>query len=136
MGTGVWEPTAKRESDYSIDIAFLKSVIRIMNTLTNDDISSVLTKEEIVKHQAIMLQPKEQWLAISEKLTSDDLITLLRFFTLAEVIYPNWQAEDKSPVISLTKLLRQRGNKMDKSLLKWIEANNPNKFVPYGYLTL
>ncbi|MGH1486319.1 MAG: hypothetical protein ACRBCI_08855 [Cellvibrionaceae bacterium] len=134
METGVWEPTGKKESDYIVDIDFLKSVIRNMNTLKSDDISSVLTEEEKLKHQAIMLQPKEQWFTIAEKLEVNDLITLLRFFTLAEIAYANWHAEEKSPVISLAKLLRQRGNKIDKSLLKWIKANNPNKFLPYGPL--
>jgi hypothetical protein len=48
--------------------------------------------------------------------------------------YNHWRAEERSPVIWLTKILRQKGGKIDKDLLQWIKTESDNKFLPNGAL--
>ena len=44
------------------------------------------------------------------------------------------EANDKSPVIHISRLLRRRGYRLDKELLLWIRDVNKNRFLPYGAL--
>jgi hypothetical protein len=134
MTINVWSPASNENSGYKISIDFLKSLINRIETSNNSEITNLLSVEEQQKHKSIMTQEKEQWQKLATKLESEELVTLIRFFTLAEVTYEEWGADEKSPVISLAKSLRQRGYSLDKELLKWIKENNPNKFLPYGPL--
>tara|TARA_R110002072_G_scaffold292648_1_gene461591 strand:- start:608 stop:1012 length:405 start_codon:yes stop_codon:yes gene_type:complete len=61
------------------------------------------------------------------------LLHLIRFFTVAEAL-PDCEAGATSPVIPAAKLLRQRGERLDKTLLQWIRENSINRFLPYGPL--
>ena len=73
------------------------------------------------------------WDQVAASHSDDDLLHLIRFFTLAENL-PGWEAGETSPVIPLAKTLRQRGMKLDKELLRWIRSVNNNRYLPYGPL--
>ena len=65
------------------------------------------------------------------QLKDDDLISLVRLFTLLERDLSGWDAGSKSPVIPLVKLLKARGS-FDPALRKWIKANTSNRYLPHG----
>jgi hypothetical protein len=135
MTTGTWDPNEIEANDfYEIDLKLLGKISQFMQENKPEQIEDCLTKQEIEDHKNIMRQPKEKWFTVSENFTNQELLNLIQFFTLAEVQYDNWEAEDLSPVIGLSKSLRQRGEKLEKSFLKWIRLNNSNKFLPYGPL--
>jgi len=96
-----------------------------------EDIENFLTLEQQQKHQAIMLLPKSEWFSMEDTLSNDEIISLIQFFTLAEMKYNEWSAEEKSPVIWLNKLLRKKGSALDKELLLWIKSHSTNKFIPH-----
>jgi hypothetical protein len=73
------------------------------------------------------------WNQVAESHSDDDLLQLVRFFTVAENL-PGWEAGETSPVIPLARTLRQRGVKLDRDLLVWIRATNNNRYLPYGPL--
>ena len=54
------------------------------------------------------------------------------FFTLIEMALPEWAAGAKSPVISINKILKSRGHKLEKDMLLWIKQNSDNRFIPNG----
>jgi len=135
MSLGSWDPsTGSNDSTYKIDIEFLQSIIQWVKGDNWEDIENFLTLEQQQKHQAIMLLPKSEWFSIEDKLLNDDIISLIQFFTLAEMKYNEWSAEEKSPVIWLNKLLRKKGSALDKELLLWIKSQSTNKFIPHGAL--
>jgi len=136
MAIETWDPTqpAKTNDGYAIDDVFLQRIIDFMTTQKNHDVRSFLSAEDQQYHQPIILQPKEEWFAKKSLLSTDDIIALIRFFTLAEMQYNHWRAEERSPVIWLTKILRQKGGKIDKDLLLWIKTESDNKFLPNGAL--
>lgn len=73
------------------------------------------------------------WPDIAKALPDDALVTLVRFFTLAEMRFAGWQAGDKSAVIPLVRELKSR-QAFDKTLRKWVKANTDNRFLPHGSL--
>ena len=80
-----------------------------------------------------MQQSKASWHTVARALSNDELIALIRFFTVAESL-PGWQAGNQSPVIWLNQVLKQRGVKLDRTLLQWIKAHSDNRFLPHGQL--
>ena len=81
-----------------------------------------------------MTLDKTHWFDKKEQLSSTEITLLIKFFTLAEMQFTQWTAEEKSPVIWLTKVLRQKGEALDKELLLWIKTHSDNKFLPHGAL--
>ena len=135
MTTKEWNPdNPAGDSNYTIDITFLKDIIKRMQQQKNDTIDTLLSNEECSTHQPIMTVKKALWLEKTTEFENKELLILLKFFTLAEVTYNGWKADEHSPVIGLAKALRQRGHNLDKALLTWIKDNNPNKFLPFGPL--
>ncbi|ODS23321.1 hypothetical protein AB835_09585 [Candidatus Endobugula sertula] len=135
MTTDIWNPTQKSiQSSYVINMTFLQSIIQLMEDNDSLSVESLLTHEEQQKHRFIMQLPKEQWFAIKDSLSVDDIHLLIKFFTLAEMQFSDWTGKEKSPVIWLTKILRQKGKILEKELLLWIKENSSNKFLPYGAL--
>jgi hypothetical protein len=81
----------------------------------------------IARHDA-----KTDWQAAGSKLTSAQILALVKFFTLAERL-PGWEAGARSPVIPLAAALKQRGDYPD-DLTAWIKSHTDNRFLPYGSL--
>jgi hypothetical protein len=136
MTTGTWDPTAPTENStsYTLDIEFLKKIIHAMGDNTDIEVSCYLTADEQKTHSPIMRLSKATWFAFKEALSNKDILALIKFFTLAEMQLNDWSGEEHSPVIWLTKILKQKGGNIDKDLLLWIKSNNDNKFLPYGAL--
>jgi hypothetical protein len=73
------------------------------------------------------------WARAAQPLGDDDVIALIRFFTLAESTLSGWESGDRSPVIPLARELKRRGS-YPTELTAWIKANSQNRFLPYGSL--
>lgn len=73
------------------------------------------------------------WAAAVQPLGDDDVIALIRLFTLAESALSGWEAGERSPVIPLARELKRRGS-YPADLTAWIKANSQNRFLPYGSL--
>jgi hypothetical protein len=74
-----------------------------------------------------------QWKEVAAQFSSEECIALVKIFTLGEMTFPGWIAEDKSAVIPLVKALKAKGG-YDKTLTRWIKAHTSNKFLPHGSL--
>ena len=77
--------------------------------------------------------PSMDWAGAVAGLTSGEVVSLIRLFTLAEGRFATWEAGANSPVIVLAKLLKER-DAYPVDLTGWIKANSENRFLPYGSL--
>ena len=73
------------------------------------------------------------WVEAAQNLSTQDLIVLIRLFTLGEGQFSGWQAGAKSAVVKLVRVMKQRGE-MTPDLTAWIKANSDNRFLPHGDL--
>ncbi|CAA0084778.1 Uncharacterised protein [BD1-7 clade bacterium] len=80
----------------------------------------------------LMKQSRTFWQEATESLVVDDVIKLIRFFTLAEEHNSQLEAGNDSPVIGLTRALKSRGESLDKTLLLWIRQHSSNRYLPNG----
>ncbi len=141
MTTGTWDPSSplNDKSSYRLDIDFLKDIIqRVKKTdfilQTEFNVSALLSAEEEKQHAGIMQLDKNDWEIVDKQFSDEEIIILIKFFTLAEIQFTYWKGEKTSPVIWLSKLIRRRGKALDKELLVWIKSTSTNKFLPYGPL--
>jgi len=132
MTTGTWDPGSKTSKlDVNIDPALLQ---RFLVLAVNNQLSDLANNiDEQDKSQfAIMQADLTQWKNALNDYSETQLIALIRFFTLIEMALPEWAAGAKSPVISINKILKSRGHKLEKEMLLWIKQNSDNRFIPNG----
>jgi hypothetical protein len=79
-----------------------------------------------------MSKPFSLWSDTLASLDVEQLNALVRFFTLAEANWTDWQGGDKNPAIWACKILKKHQAFPDKSFIEWIRAHSDNRFIPYG----
>jgi len=134
MSEGTWDPQIEAaKTEFVIEAEQLQRFIAISQGEELDKLPEVLSGDEQQALAPMMQLSRSDWLAAGEAFSDEELIELIRFFTLAEEL-PGWEAGNNSPVIALAKILKKRGRGLDKELLLWIKANSRNQFLPHGSL--
>ncbi|MEZ5524599.1 MAG: hypothetical protein R3E62_06480 [Pseudomonadales bacterium] len=126
-----WDPSQQGDTP-GIDKEVLLQLAQISADGKLDQLQQTLSSEQINAHRHLMKHHKEDWLSSAANLEPDTLVHLVRFFTLAEMQLPGWEAGSKSPVVWLCRELKNRGAFPDAELIAWIKSNTDNKFLPYG----
>ena len=122
----IWEP----KRPVHLDAGKLRHLVAVMQRADPGNLAAALSEEEIDAEAGLMKQPEAAW-AVAGELGDADIEALIRFFTLAEMQLPGWEAGSKSPVIYLVRILKQRDS-FTADLRKWIKANTDNRYLPYG----
>ena len=130
---GTWIPNQeKEERQQPIDKEVLNRFIAIGLADQLESLEQHLGAEDIAGQKHLMKKHKDVWADISQKFTIEELVQLVRFFTLAEMQLVGWEAGSLSPVIWLCRALKSRGAFPDPDLISWIKAHTNNQFLPYG----
>lgn len=125
-----WSPDLDKGT--TIDMGFLRRAISISSEDKLNDIKSEIDQDVISQYAPYMRLDMKPWQIATEHMSFDEVVHLIYFFTVAEVQLPGWEAADKSPVIWLFKILKQRKTPLDKAVVKWIKSHSNNRFLPYG----
>ncbi len=131
MSLGTWTPnTEKKVLDINeIDI----SQFIPLGSEENVSISvTTLTDEQLHLLTTLIQQERDFWQQAAVDLSAENIICLIRFFTLVEEQHSQLTAGNNSPVITLNKILKQRKTPLSKEMLQWIKTNSSNRFLPNG----
>ena len=126
MTVGEWEPNRPTQ----VSMEQLAVLIGLLQSVELDDLPNTLDKEAQKAFSYLMKQTKEAWPPL-DTLSDEELNSLIRFFTVAEMQLPGWDAGKTSPVIYLVKALKER-DAFSAELRKWIKATSDNRFLPNG----
>ncbi len=130
-----WDPDAgQKAAPFSLNEEQLALLLSISRNGQSDNLANALNADQQNTLRPAMKQERQFWLDVAEQLSSNDIVDLIRFFTLAEMQLTGWQAGERSPVIGLVKALRKRGDAPEKTLLQWIKDNSDNRYLPNGPL--
>lgn len=134
MSIGSWDPTAG-SADTAIELSpeLLDRLAGFSREDMLNDLAQQLSATEQQTLAALMQVDHGEWRSVADSMSDEDITHLLRFFAVAENL-PGWEAGEKSPVIPLAKLLRKRGQRLDRETLLWLREVNNNRFLPYGPL--
>jgi hypothetical protein len=130
MTIGVWEPAKPA----SVSGEKLAQYLAVLEGIDLDALASELPETLQKSDSSLMKLTEDQW---GEAASLDDaaLELLIRFFTLAEMKLPNWDAGQTSPVIYLARIMKRRGS-FGVELKRWIKANTDNRYLPNGAIIL
>ena len=123
MSVGEFDP-ASIEEDLSDELIY-----RLCALVEDKKVNLSCSKQQ---RYAVLVKHKD-WANKATLLESAKLETLIYLFTLGESQYPEWIAEDKSPVILFVRELKNRGQ-FKSETSRWIKENTSNKFLPHGSL--
>lgn len=133
MISGSWDPQGGiRAPQVDIDRKWLRQFIEWVKTERLDELPALLDDDERLALSAWMQADHTSWITAIEPFSDDELIALIRFLTVAEMKIPGWRCEEKSPAIAIAGVLKQRGRRLDRDLLRWIRANSDNRYIPNG----
>ena len=136
MSTGTWDPSSNTSKlVINIDPASLADLLkRFLALAENSQLGDLTTQmsEQDKSQFAIMQADLSLWQNTLSDYSEAQLIALIQFFTIVEMALPEWVAGAKSPVISINKILKSRGHKLDREMLMWIKQNSDNRFIPNG----
>ena len=134
MSLGSWDPKIEaRSTELLLESDLLRRLIAYSHEEQLAQLEQLLNVNDKQRLAGLMKIDPLIWQTAAEPLLENDLLHLIRFFAVAENL-PGWEAGATSPVIPLAKILRQRGVRLDKSLLKWLREVNDNRYLPYGPL--
>ncbi|MEZ7992070.1 MAG: hypothetical protein QMC41_03295 [Halioglobus sp.] len=134
MSLGSWDPKIEaRSTELLLESDLLRRLIAYSHEEQLAQLEQLLNANDKQRLAGLMKIDPLIWQTAAEPLLENDLLHLIRFFAVAENL-PGWEAGATSPVIPLAKILRQRGVRLDKSLLKWLREVNDNRYLPYGPL--
>ena len=134
MSLGSWDPKVEAQStELLLESDLLHRLIAYSDEEKLAQLEQLLSTTDKQRLAGLMKIDPLIWQTAAEPLLENDLLHLIRFFAVAENL-PGWEAGATSPVIPLAKILRQRGVRLDKSLLKWLREVNDNRYLPYGPL--
>ena len=134
MSLGSWDPKVEAQStELLLESDLLHRLIAYSDEEKLAQLEQLLSTTYKQRLAGLMKIDPLIWQTAAEPLLENDLLHLIRFFAVAENL-PGWEAGATSPVIPLAKILRQRGVRLDKSLLKWLREVNDNRYLPYGPL--
>ena len=129
MSVGMWKPGEDSESRV-VELALLGRFVQLAKRLSGDLDAGMLDTAELANESWVMMVGPAAWEGVRE-LDSDSIIALIQVFTLLEEQISGWEAGNKSPVIPLVKMLKERGD-FEADLRKWIKSNTKNRYLPYG----
>jgi hypothetical protein len=134
MSIGSWDPSAETAAYHQqIEPATLDRFIAFSREDRLQELEQLITGDESQVLAGLMQIEHSAWMEAAESRSEEDLLHLIRFFAVAENL-PGWEAGVKSPVIPLARALRDRGHRLDKSLLQWLREVSDNRYLPYGPL--
>jgi len=129
MSVGMWKPGEGSESRV-VELALLGRFVQLAKRLSGALDAGMLDTAELANESWVMMVGPAAWEGVRE-LDSDSIIALIQVFTLLEEQISGWEAGNKSPVIPLVKMLKERGD-FEADLRKWIKSNTKNRYLPYG----
>ena len=127
LSVGAWDPA---EQIVELSDSVLAELLAAADCLDEEDFG--LSVAQVSRLAATVRLRPEAWRPAAA-LDDQQVIRLVRLYTLAEGRFPEGKAGSASPVIALCRLLRRR-SAWPADLTAWIKAHSDNKFLPYGSL--
>lgn len=129
IAMGYLMPAPSRREN--IDLNKLKQIVEVAESIADEQqLAKSLSQDVIDADSQLMKRPESAWVQ-AEGLGNDELICLIRFFTLAEMQLTGWDGGKYSPVIYLVRILKSRAG-FDSELRRWIKSHTDNRFLPNG----
>ena len=131
MSIDEWVPD-KPEPQFAIDGAKLEKLIAIDQQQKLDQLTDQLAEDEQQWLAFAMKAEGNCWLRAAGAFGNNEIVHLIRTLAIAEMRIPGCTVGASSPIISLNRLLKQRGASLSREDLLWHKQHSTNRFIPNG----
>lgn len=131
MSIGSWDPESATAPALSEPLQ--QRFIDCAGVESAEQLAPLLTAQELAILPSLMQLDHDACQRAVQARSDDELEQLIRFFAVAEKL-PACEAGAQSPAIAIASLLRERGRRLDRDLLRWLRRVSDNRFLPYGPL--
>jgi hypothetical protein len=131
MPIGEWQPENSAQQT-TIDTEKLEALIAISQRGELLELADQLGDDDQQWLAFAMRAVRDIWLQAADALSNDKLVHLMKALAIAEMNIPGCSVAEKSPVIYLNRLLKQRGESLVREDLLWIKQHSNNRFLPNG----
>ena len=131
MPIGEWQPENSAQQT-TIDTEKLEALIAISQRGELLELADQLGDDDQQWLAFAMHAVRDTWLQAADALSNDKLVHLMKALAIAEMNIPGCSVAEKSPVIYLNRLLKQRGDSLVREDLLWIKQHSNNRFLPNG----
>jgi glycerol-3-phosphate O-acyltransferase len=131
MPIGEWQPENSAQQT-TIDTEKLEALIAISQRGELLELADQLGDDDQQWLAFSMHAVRDTWLQAADALSNDKLVHLMKALAIAEMNIPGCSVAEKSPVIYLNRLLKQRGDSLMREDLLWIKQHSNNRFLPNG----
>lgn len=125
-----WQPNRKNSE---ISVQKLSTFAGIITNIdrAKDDLST-LHNEDIAYIETLINTPSSAWIKAIEGLSIEQVKNLCVFFTVGEMVFPNWNFSSNNPTIFFIKHLKSSNNALEKDFIRWLKKQTDNRYIPYG----
>jgi len=116
--------------------AILDKLIEIGKSEDFSRLSSSFTVQEQHRDGHIMRLRPEAWHRVTESLSIEDLVALIKCLTIAERSFEGWKAGSVSPVIWLFRSLSGLDPNLADTVANWVLTHTENDYLPFGTMNL
>ncbi len=133
MAIGTWEPEQNKPRDQNaLTSELLERAIAASVEDRLEQMTSEFDTDEQTQLSEAMRDTEDRWLRAVEELSSAHVYHLMRFLTIAEMTFKDLELGPRSPIIWLNKLLKKRGEPLQREQVLWIKSNTRNRYLPNG----
>ena len=90
-----------------------------------------LSATELGDLRPVLQKERKTWESFVENESADTIVGWIKSLTLLERDVSGFEFGDRSPVITLYRILNQR-EQLPADLLAWIKNHTTNRFLPFG----
>ncbi len=133
MSVGTFDPSQLKTGGENQTISASLLAAALDCALGCDPSASALALDDAEVSALSPLLTHPAWSDAAQQLATQEIVALMRLFTVGERQYSAWKAGAKSPVVALARVLKKRGE-MTPDLTAWIKQNTDNRYLPHGDL--
>lgn len=119
-----WNPTL-----HTLGGTHRKLLNSVASAITDETLH--LTAEQLELLKALFLIGTSSWTKFAQDKDDEELVSWIQVLTLCPEQYSGFDHGARSPVITLARVLRQRGT-YPATLSAWIKQHSTNRFLPHG----
>ena len=92
-----------------------------------------LREDQLATLRPVLVQSNSSWESAGSSVESSTVINWIKALVVLEETISGFEFGDKSPVIVLFRILKQRRD-IPPNFINWIRQHTSNRFLPYGNL--
>lgn len=127
-----WQISLEAETSQMIDKELIGKLIEIGRKEDFSALNTLFLSGELERKGSIMRQSFQPWYDIADSLAEEEIVALMKTFTIAEKKLKGWECGSVNPAGWLGRKLVERNEVLADKVAKWVVSHTDNDCLPFG----